>query len=207
MVIQTMDRGVQQRETGSESLLVRIQVLVNMGAQMNRPLKGLLLGAVLRHPVTEPDSADWICLRVRMGKRRDRLALRRPSVTSRAAILLVLSCALVDGCSNAGSAAGSGSLAAGPTGGNCKTFTLPTDNPNPHGNTPREALQAFFSGGSIFGAAPPSVSPSRAGLPITGWQEADPTTSGRVTFRSGKAQLVFTKVDGSSWVVTSGYDC
>jgi hypothetical protein len=82
-------------------------------------------------------------------------------------------------------------------------FTLPSNNPDPHGSTPQKALDAFIARGSIFGAGPEHLSATAAGYPADGWQIVH---AGAITasFSSGKAQLDFSQVGDDSWVITGG---
>jgi len=85
-------------------------------------------------------------------------------------------------------------------------FNLPTYNPNPHGSTPKTALDATLAHGSVFGAVPPSRAPRDAGYPSIGWHPAEAGT-GTAVLQSGKAELDFTQVSDGSWVLTGGHPC
>jgi hypothetical protein len=90
--------------------------------------------------------------------------------------------------------------------GSCGTFpgfSLSTDYPSPRGATPQQALKVFLAAGSIK----PGVSAARAGYPMTGWRQVKLGNKG-ATFeasdQSGTAELDFTRVHATSWVITGG---
>jgi hypothetical protein len=149
------------------------------------------------------------------GRRRGfRLAFGTAAIAKHAWMLVSAAAilGLAAGCGSSGAASmgttqsgsGSTSVATGATGCFFPEFSLPNDNPNPRGSTPQHALDAFLVRGSVLGAAPPFVSPAKAGYPTTGWREVK-AGSHAVTFQSGIAELIFTRVANDSWVITGGH--
>jgi hypothetical protein len=126
-----------------------------------------------------------------------------------AAVLMaaIASCFLLGACGSSGSGSDSMSVTLTPraTVGGCRFpgFDLPNDNPNPHADTPRQALDAFLAHGSVFGAVPPSRSPADVGYPTTAWQQTVATTTS-TTFQSNGSEIDVTKVH-NEWVVTHGH--
>jgi hypothetical protein len=112
---------------------------------------------------------------------------------------------VIAGCGTAQSGSGSSSGGSASCGGLVE-FNLPEDNPNPHGATPRQALSAFLARGSVYGAAPPSLSPVKAGYPATGWRLVK-ASSDKEVFASGADELDFTRDGNGSWVITGGRRC
>jgi hypothetical protein len=126
------------------------------------------------------------------------------------AAVAVFVCQLIAGCGLSQSGGGSSGSGGGrtPSGSasSCRgivEFDLPQDNPNPHGATPRQALNAFLARGSVHGSAPPSLSPAKAGYPTSGWRLVK-ISSDTAVFASGGDKLDFMRVDNSSWVITGG---
>ena len=122
----------------------------------------------------------------------------------------VFTCQLMAGCGlsqSGGGSSGSGdSRTPSGSAASCAglvEFNLPEDNPNPHGATPRQALNAFLARGSVHGSTPPSLSPARAGYPTSGWRLVE-IRSGTAVFASGGDKLEFTRAGNGSWVITGG---
>ena len=123
-------------------------------------------------------------------------------------------CGLLAGCASQPSvdaSAGSGKSAGdsfvvvsggASAGSSCSfsSFSLPTDNSNPHGATPQDALNAFLSQGSILGVPPERL------YPTSGWI-LTVSEAGKAIFESGRSQLYVSRVAGDSWVVTGGRRC
>jgi hypothetical protein len=82
-------------------------------------------------------------------------------------------------------------------------FTLPTDNPNPTGTTPRQALDLFLAHGSVHGSAPPKLTPAQAGFPRSGWRLVE-IRAGKATFTSQGDELDFTRNGNGTWIITGG---
>jgi hypothetical protein len=117
----------------------------------------------------------------------------------------LVACQLIAGCGSSGSGGQIGQPPAGST-ASCQglvEFDLPVDNPNPHGATPRQALNAFLARGTVNGSAPPILSPVKAGYPASGWRQVK-ASSGKAVFASGGDELDFTRDGDGSWVITSG---
>lgn len=124
--------------------------------------------------------------------------------------MALVACQLMAGCgSTAQSGESSGVGGSLPPSGNAAScgriaeFDLPENNPNPHGATPRQALNAFLAHGSVQGAVPPSLSPVKAGYPATGWRQVK-ISSDKAVFASGRDELDFTRDSNGSWVITEG---
>lgn len=122
----------------------------------------------------------------------------------------VAACQLIAACGLAQTAQSGGGSSGGrtPTGGaaSCEglvEFNLPTDNPNPHGATPRQALNAFLARGSVHGSVPPRLSPVKAGYPPSGWRLVK-ISSDTADFVSGGDKLDFTRDGAGSWIITGG---
>jgi hypothetical protein len=120
----------------------------------------------------------------------------------------LIACSLIAGCgvtAQSGSAS-FGSRTTSRSSASCDGlvgFSLPTDNPNPHGTTPRQALNVFLAHGSVHGSAPPSLSPTMAGFPASGWRLVK-ISSDAATFESRGDKLDFTRDGNGSWVITGG---
>lgn len=120
----------------------------------------------------------------------------------------LVACQLVAGCGSSGSGGSGSGGSRAPSGSavSCEgivEFDLPEDNPNPHGATPRQALNAFLARGSVHGSVPPSLGPVKAGYPASGWRQVK-ASSDKAVFTSGSDELDFTRNGNGSWVITGG---
>jgi hypothetical protein len=90
---------------------------------------------------------------------------------------------------------------------NCnKAFDIQALSSLPYGSTPRQALNVFFSHGSVNGILPPEVTPRSYGLPASGWRLVTQHANS-ATFQSGKDRLDVVRLSHGKWEVDSGELC
>ena len=125
---------------------------------------------------------------------------RNPRVLMAIAGVALITC----GCTSAGHGGSSGS---NDTSSNCeKSFKGEPSPVVPGGRTPREALNKFFTSGSVNGELPPHESPTTYGFPRQGWKE-EKVSAGSVRFAAGRSSLTAVHTADGSWQVIRGALC